>query len=147
MNSFAEQQTEWIINNILVNKGWNINNDGNKNVFFQSPPFEEQKKKLRGKRPDYILYETGTQRPIAIIEAKKGGADLKDALDQGTDYALKLDCPIVFAVNGSYCETRFIPNGKELILNKYEVRELIREAECLEFIAKNKKNFYITSFE
>jgi hypothetical protein len=29
-------------------------------------------------------------------------------------------------MNGSYCETRFIPNGKELILNKNEARELIR---------------------
>ena len=56
----------------------------------------------------------------------KEGVDLKDALKQATEYAKALECPLVFAMNGSYCETRFIPNGKELILNKNEARELIR---------------------
>lgn len=68
---------------------------------------------------------------------QRRGVDLKDALKQGTEYAEVLECPLVFAINGAYCETRFIPNGKELILNKNEVRELIREVECLEFIRKN----------
>jgi type I restriction enzyme M protein len=135
--SFAEQQTEWIISNNLVNKEWVIDINSNKNVFFQKPPTEEQRKKLKGKRPDYILCKTGTTEPIAIIEAKKGGVDLKEALKQGTEYAEVLECPLVFAMNGAYCETRFIPNGKELILNKNEVRELIREVECLEFIRNN----------
>lgn len=135
--SFAEQQTEWIISNNLVNKEWVVDVNSNKNVFFQKPPTEEQRKKLKGKRPDYILCKTGTTEPIAIIEAKKGGVDLKDALKQGTEYAEALECPLVFAMNGAYCETRFVPNGKELILNKNEVRELIREVECLEFIKNN----------
>jgi type I restriction enzyme M protein len=68
---------------------------------------------------------------------QRRGVDLKDALKQGTEYAEALECPLVFAMNGAYCETRFIPNGKELILNKNEVRELIREVECLEFIKNN----------
>jgi type I restriction enzyme M protein len=68
---------------------------------------------------------------------QRRGVDLKDALKQGTEYAEVLECPLVFAMNGAYCETRFIPNGKELILNKNEVRELIREVECLEFIRNN----------
>lgn len=68
----AEQQTEWIISNNLVNKGWKIDGNSNqKNVFFQKPPLEEHKKKLKGKKPDYILYQTGTSKVIAIIEAKK----------------------------------------------------------------------------
>jgi len=133
----AEQQTEWIINNNLINRGWVIDSNNNKNVFFQKPPIEEHIKKLKGKKPDYILYQTGTTRPVAIIEAKKGGVDLKDAIKQGTEYADALGCPLVFAMNGAYCETRFVPNGKELILNRSEVRELIREVEVLEFIKQN----------
>ena len=134
----AEQQTEWIINNNLVNKGWHIDGDSElKNVYFQKPPYKDQQKKLNGKRPDYILYQTGTNRPIAIIEAKKSGINLEPALEQGTEYARALDVPLVFAMNGAYCETRFIPNNKELILNGEEVRELIREREALAFLDSN----------
>ena len=134
----VEQQTEWIINNILVNKGWNIDGDDQlKNVYFQKPKLTSQKQALKGKRPDYILYQTSTDRPIAVIEAKKGGVDLQPAIKQAKEYALALDAPLVFAMNGSYCETRFVPNDKELILNNEEVRELLREAEALEFLKAN----------
>lgn len=134
----AEQQTEWIISNNLVNKGWKIDGNSNqKNVFFQKPPLEEHKKKLKGKKPDYILYQTGTSKVIAIIEAKKAGINLEKALEQGTEYAKALGAPLVFAMNGAYCETRFVPNGKNLILNGEDVRELIREREALEFLKIN----------
>jgi len=140
MNNLVEQQTEWIINNILVNKGWIVDNNANKNVFFQSPPFEEQKAKLNGKRPDYILYQTGTKTPIAIIEAKKGGENLDKALDQATEYANLLGCKVVFAINNTYCITKFVPNGKELILNRNEVTKLLTEHEILTFIEKNSND-------
>jgi len=121
----AEQQTEWIISNNLVNKGWHIDNDIKKNVYFQKPKSEDQRVKLKGKKPDYILYKSGTDIPIAIIEAKKGGVDLKLALEQATEYAKVLDVSLVFAMNGAYCEARFVANNKELILNGDEVRELL----------------------
>lgn len=133
----AEQQTEWIISNKLINRDWVIDNTPKKNVFFQQPKLEEQKRKLKGKRPDYILYQSGTDKPIAIIEAKKGGSNLEKALEQGTEYAKALNAPLVFAMNGAYCETRFVPNGKNLILNGEDVRELIREKEALEFLREN----------
>lgn len=47
---------------------WIIDDIENKNVFSKTPD-------LKGKQSDYILYQTGTRRPIAIIEAKKGGVD------------------------------------------------------------------------
>ena len=134
----AEPQTEWIINNNLVNKGWCIDSNSEfKNVYFQKPPYPDQQKKLKGKKPDYILYQTGTSRAIAIIEAKKSGINLEPALRQGTEYAKALDISLVFAMNGAYCETRFVPNNKELILNGDEVRELVREEEVLEFLNAN----------
>jgi type I restriction enzyme M protein len=140
---FAEQQTEWIINNNLVNKGWHIDGDNHlKNVYFQKPKLEDQRKKLKGKKPDYILYQTGTNKPLAIIEAKKGGINLELALKQATDYAKALEAPLIFAMNGAYCETRFVPNNKELILNGQEVRELIRETEVLKFLEENTNEVY-----
>ncbi|WP_342170011.1 N-6 DNA methylase [Rickettsia endosymbiont of Seladonia tumulorum] len=133
----AEQQTEWIISNNLVNKGWHIDNDVKKNVYFQKPKLKTEQTKLKGKRPDYILYESNTDRPIAIIEAKKAGKGLTQALEQAAEYAKLLDIPIVFAMNGAYCEARFVANNKELILNGDEVKELLREKELLAFIDVN----------
>ena len=47
----AEQQTEWIISNNLINKGWHIDGDSKlKNVYFQNPPYLDQQKKLKGKK-------------------------------------------------------------------------------------------------
>ena len=143
MVDFAERQAEWIIDNNLVNKGWHIDgNSAQKNVYFQKPKLESQRKKLKGKKPDYILYASGSDKPIAIIEAKKEGINLQFALEQGTEYALALDAPLVFAMNGSYCETRYIPNGKNLLLNGNEVRELIREAEALKFLEEQSNEVY-----
>ena len=146
----AEQQTEWIINNNLVNKGWCIDNNNKlKNVYFQKSPYPEDQKKLevvekkgKYKKPDYILYETGTRKPIGIIEAKASGINLQLALKQATDYAECLSAPLIFAMNGSYCETRFVPNGKELVLNGNEVRELIKEVEALKFLTENTNEIY-----
>lgn len=133
----AEQQTEWIISNNLVNKGWHIDNDVKKNVYFQKPKLKTEQTKLKEKRPDYILYESNTDRPIAIIEAKKAGKDLTQALEQAAEYTKLLDIPIVFAMNGAYCEARFVPNNKELILNGEEEKELLREKELLAFLEES----------
>ncbi|CEO16947.1 Type I restriction enzyme EcoKI M protein [Rickettsia monacensis] len=81
--------------------------------------------------------ESNIDKPIAIIEAKKTGVDLRQALDQAAEYAKLLDVPIVFAMNGAYCEARFVSNNKELILNDDEVRELLREKELLAFLEAN----------
>ncbi|HJD55475.1 MAG TPA: N-6 DNA methylase [Rickettsia endosymbiont of Pyrocoelia pectoralis] len=131
----AEQQTEWIISNNLVNKGWHIDNDIKKNIYFQKPKSEVERTKLKGKKPDYILYSN--DKPIAIIEAKKMGVDLQQALVQAAEYATLLNAPIIFAMNGAYCEARFVANNKELILNGEEVRELLREKELIAFLAAN----------
>ncbi|HJD59051.1 MAG TPA: hypothetical protein LFV92_07990 [Rickettsia endosymbiont of Ceroptres masudai] len=133
----SEKQTEWIINNNLVNRGWYIDNGTNKNVYFQNPKTKTEQLKLNKKKPDYILYRSGTEQAIAIIEAKKVGKDLNIALVQATEYASMLGIPIVFAVNGAYCETRFVKNNKPLILNGEEVKELLSEKEILAFTRAN----------
>ncbi|ABV75576.1 Type I restriction-modification system methyltransferase subunit [Rickettsia akari str. Hartford] len=67
----AEQKTEWIISNNIVNKGLHIDNDTKKNVYFQKSKSKTEHTILNGKRPDYILYESNNDKPIVIIEAKK----------------------------------------------------------------------------
>lgn len=140
-----EADTRYIIDNNLKNKGWILDSSNpNCNVHFESPRDNNLRQKLKGKHPDYILYQTGTKKPIGIIEAKKAGTggDLQKALDQGEYYARALEAPLIFAMNGAYCETRWLGNKKPLILNGEEVKEIIREREALEFLKENTNEVY-----
>jgi len=116
-------------------------------VYLQTAKDEKDKIKLNGLKPDYILYQSGTDRAIAIIEAKKGGENLDKALNQAIDYAKSLGVKIVFATNGAYCETRFLPNNKGLILNGEEVREIIKESEILRFLKEDTNEVWTISQE
>src|SRR3989344_4276316 len=138
-----EANTRYIIDNNLKNKGWILDKSNpNGNVDFESPKNPELRKKLKGKHPDYILYETKTGKPIGVIEAKKTGVDLQNALNQGEEYAKVLNAPLIFAMNGAYCETRWLDNEKPLVLNGEEVKELIRERDALEFLKKDSNEVY-----
>ena len=147
-----EADTRWIIDNNLSNKHWILNpNDKNRNVFFEGDiPNVELNKKLKqlGKRPDYILWDNNTNTPLGIIEAKKGGGDISTAFPQAIEYATILNAPLVFVMNNSYCQTKFITNkenqsnGKPLFINENEVNELIREIEALQFLRDNTNSIY-----
>ena len=147
-----EADTRWIIDNNLSNKNWVLNpNDKNRNVFFEGDiPNAELNKKLKqlGKRPDYILWDNNANTPLGIIEAKKGGGDISTAFPQAIEYATILNAPLVFVMNNSYCQTKFITNkenqsnGKPLFINENEVNELIREVEALQFLRDNTNSIY-----
>ena len=147
-----EADTRWIIDNNLSNKKWVLNpNDKNRNVFFEGDiPNAELNKKLKklGKRPDYILWDNNTNTPLGIIEAKRGGGDITTAFPQAIEYATILNAPLVFVMNNSYCQTKFITNkenqsnGKPLFINENEVNELIREFEALQFLRDNTNSIY-----
>lgn len=138
-----EQEARYFIDRHLENKGWILDkNNPNRNVYVEGAKTPEQRKALGSKRPDYILYKNNTDIPIAVIEAKKSGVDLQPALIQGMQYASCLNAPIVFAMNGAYAETRYVPNDKGLILNGSEVREIIREFEALAFIHGQSNEAY-----
>jgi type I restriction enzyme M protein len=139
----AEQQTEWLINNNLLNKGWCIDGaDKRKNVYFQTPRLATQRKALACKRPDYLLYETGSDKIIAIIEAKRGGVDLTQAIQQACGYAETLGVPLAFATNGSYWEARFVATNKPLMRNGEEVNELLAEVDALKFVQAQSHKVY-----
>jgi type I restriction enzyme M protein len=68
----VERDTEILIDNQLKNLGWNNDpTSKDRNVYLQRTKNEKDKSKLKGVRPDYVLYQTGTDKPLAIIEAKK----------------------------------------------------------------------------
>jgi type I restriction enzyme M protein len=72
-----ERDTEILIDNQLRNLGWNNDpKSKDRNVYQQRVKTESQKEKLQGKRPDYVLYKSGSNEPIAVIEAKKPGQNI-----------------------------------------------------------------------
>lgn len=151
MSNLAEQQTEWIISNILVNNDWIIDNKPEKNVYFQKAKPEHQSKleiisKKKGyKKPDYILYKDS--QPIGIIEAKRGGEPLVEALKQATEYAEMLEAPLIFASNGAYVETSHLIKQKPLFINGDKVDKIIRYQEAISFIEKGDNEIYTISPE
>ena len=117
----------------LKNLGWEF--DGiNKNVFLEQPKTDTEKKKLGGKRPDYVLYEKGKDTPLIVIETKKKGANINAAIEQGKFYAETLNAPIVFATDGVYYKSLHTVTQKPLLLNGEEVDELIRELTAIQYL-------------
>lgn len=142
----VEQDTEWILNNILANNGWIIDNTPDKNVFFQKSR-EEHKNKLETfsrkkgyKKPDYILYKDN--QIAGVIEAKKGGESLEKALRQATEYAEMLEAPLVFASNGAYVETYHLYKKKPLFINNERLDRLVKYKEAIEFIESGENAIF-----
>lgn len=68
----VERDTEILIDNQLSNLGWHRDPHApNRNVFQQRVKTDEQRRKLCGSIPDYVLYQSNSNTPIAIIEAKR----------------------------------------------------------------------------
>ena len=126
------------VNERLKNLGWALTG-ATKNVFLEQPKTDTEKKKLNGKRPDYVLYEKGKDLPLIIIETKKPGYNINSALEQGKYYAEALNAPIVFATDGVYYKSLHTETKKPLLLNGEEVDELIRELTAIQYL-NNRSN-------
>lgn len=120
----------------LKELSWNINEeDINCNVFTERAKTIAQNQKLSGKKPDYVLYRLNSDEPIAIIEAKRKGQSIEEALQQGIErYAKPLRINIVFAIDGSFVKSFELREGKELTIDNEPLRELISEEKLLRFI-------------
>lgn len=138
----TEQSVRTLVDEQLKNLGWILSKGKNCNVFQEQPRTVEERKKLHGRRPDYVLYSSDISRkePLAVIETKKPGANLDEALKQGDEYAEELGAPIVFATDGIYYRTLHTKKHKPLFLNGEEVDELIRELEAIKFLEDNEVN-------
>ena len=134
-----EAETRVLIDRSLENLGWKFKGK-DKNVFFEQPRAESERKKLDGKRPDYVLYSKDSDKPLIVIEAKKKGSRIDAALEQGISYARALEAPLVFATDGVFCKAFHTVANRTPILNGEEVDEFIREALALRYLATYEVN-------
>lgn len=131
-----ESATRKKIDLILSNLGWKINEHSKDcNVFTERAKTIEQNKKFNGKKPDYVLYKTGTDEPIAIIETKRSGQSLTKALDQAINlYAKPLGISIVFVTDGSIIEAYDVRTVSNLKLDDQIITEFLSEKQLFKFI-------------
>lgn len=86
----------------LQKAGWDIQSQVREEVSFTDGKITVKgNKSSRGerKRADYILYYK-PNIPVAIIEAKKNTLTMNSGIQQGIDYSLILDIPVVYSSNG-----------------------------------------------
>lgn len=135
-----EADTRVLIDKTLENLGWRFSGR-EKNVFFEQPKTEEERKKLGGRRPDYVLYASADEcRPLIVIEAKKKGTKIESALEQGIRYAKKLDAPLVFATDGLFYKAYHTKFERSPVLNGEELDSLLREGLALKYLATPEVN-------
>lgn len=134
-----EAETRVLIDRNLENLGWKLNGT-EQNVYYEQPRSEAEKKKLGGKRPDYVLYSKESDKPLIVIEAKKKGARIDAALEQGISYAKAIEAPLVFATDGVFCKAFHTVANRPPILNGEEIDEFIREALALRYLTSYEVN-------
>lgn len=137
-----ESDTRLLIDRSLENLGYNAFDDNGKfkHIYTEQPKYERERIKLKGKRPDYVIYSAEKDKPIIVIEAKKKGENIDKALEQGKEYAKALGAPTVFATDGVFCKSYNTVFDKTPLLNGEEVDEFIREALALKYINKWEVN-------
>ena len=134
-----EAATRLLIDRNLENLGWKLTGK-DQNVYCEQPRTEAEKKKLGGKRPDYVLYSKESDKPLIVIEAKKKGSKIDTALEQGISYARAIEAPLVFATDGVFCKAFHTVANRPPILNGEEIDEFIREALALRYLTSYEVN-------
>lgn len=124
-----------VIDTTLANLRWNTDEmSPTCNVVTSRAMTRQQARELAGRQPDYVLYRSGTDEPIGIIEAKRPGRSLGAALDQATRDARLLGVPVVFASDGNMTESRHVESGQTLRIDGAPVTSLVTELALLRFV-------------
>lgn len=120
----------------LDNLGWVVDETNPEcNVFQQRAKTEEQRKLLKGKAPDFLLYHSGTDKPIAVIEAKRPNDTLTKVLDETEKkYATPLETPLIFAYNDTFVNTRYLNKNRPLKIDGEDVRQFVNHYTALRFV-------------
>lgn len=69
-------------------------------------------------RADYVL-EAFPGLPVAVVEAKRLYSAPSKGLQQGIEYAVRLDVPLVYATNGEGIRERDLASGTERDLDDF----------------------------
>lgn len=139
ITNYLERDVETLIDIQLKNIWWIDNPKSNdRNIWKQQPKTITEKEKLSNLRPDYVLYETWTNRPLIVIEAKKPNRDLNLALNQWIQYAKLISAPIVIATDWIINKTFHVSSLKPLYVNWEEVDYFIDEKTALNLTENNE---------
>ena len=131
-----EPHTRTKIDRRLENFGWILDQgDPRCNVYQEQAKTEEQNQKFQGNDPDYVMYEMGTNNPVAIIEAKRPGESLKKAMGEAIrKYARPLQVPLVFAFNETFATSEHVLQSRPLKIDGEELQEFVDQATALRFV-------------
>lgn len=131
-----EAHTRTKIDTHLRNLNWMLDQrDPRCNVFQEQAKTDDQNRKFKGNKPDYVLYETGTSKALAIIEAKRSGESLDKAMEQAiTRYAKPLQTPLAFAFNDTFVVAHHVFQSRPLKIDGEELQDFIDQVTALRFI-------------
>jgi type I restriction enzyme M protein len=134
--SLKESATRKKIDAVLISLGWKTDEEASDcNVFTERCKTHVQNALLLGMEPDYVLYKSGTDEPLAVIETKKPGQDLSKALSKAKkSYAEPLGIDIVFVSDGTITEAYDLRDGKSLRIDGETVTDLLNEKTLLRFV-------------
>ncbi|MDE1821556.1 MAG: N-6 DNA methylase [Euryarchaeota archaeon] len=97
----------------------------------------EQDAKFNGNNPDYVLYRSGTDEPIAIVETKRPGRKPDDFLTETVEkYARPLGVSIVFIHDSAFVKTWDTRAQRELSIDGITVSQLVTEQQLLRFLSE-----------
>ena len=131
-----EQHTRMHVNIRLQNLDWILDQGlPDCNVFQEQAKTNEQNNKFKGKRPDYVLYERETDKPVAIIEAKRPGESMDEAMKQAIcRYARPLQVPLVFAFNETFVVAHHLMQSRPLKIDGEELQDFVDQITSLRFV-------------
>lgn len=134
-SSLKESAARKIIDAKLVNLGWKTDEfSPDCNVVTERTKTKTTAKLLKGKKPDYLLYEPGTDRLIAVIEAKRPGHTLRQVKEEAIQkYAQPLSIDIIFVSDGMIVESFDRRSSSPLRLDDEPVTELLSPKLLLRF--------------
>lgn len=142
-----ESATRKRIDILLQNLNWEGDERKNTcNVFTERPKTSQQKKLLKGSYPDYVLYQSNTDEPIAIIETKKEGESLEKALKQAISYGKSLNANIIFVTDGTIVQTHDIRSNSGLYLDDQPITNLLSEKTLMKFVHSGARVYHSEKF-
>jgi type I restriction enzyme M protein len=124
MPKLTEGDIKIVVNEALKDKGWILSGEG-KNIWTED--------RSQGNPADYVCYDKN-QKPLIIIEVKRQGKDLKQALEQGIGYAKTFKAPLVIATDSVFTKCFHVNYQKSLTLDGEDFEDLLSEEQALKFV-------------
>lgn len=131
-----EAHTRNQINLRLKNLGWNLDEKDPKCTVTQEQAKTDALNDLfQGNNPDYVLYGIDGLEPIGVIEAKRPGEDLNEAMKQAIElYGQPLGVPLAFAFNDTFVTAKHINQNRPLKIDGEELQDFVDQFTSLRFI-------------